>query len=435
MRGEGLKVFQKIGARYTADSVIATGIFDVSVFDHAGFGTNEFSQIFINRYNLSGNDEVKRVGKSALTQATGFLAHDSVTAYSNTTDLAYELLGVPPDVLNDGIARAQKKRYTSVMRLLPRARDSAGNVADMDMQASGVLMWGTTAGTATNATPTKSTDADDVTNDVQSLKVSLSAASGFVRSASFRVNAGQSIYTAMLARADVGTLTFRMYDVTHGTYFGSDLTYSGKQFAMLERPDTAPSGCYEVAVEIRGTGATDVLIVQGITGPWAFGTKRIELPQWLNEQYKLRFLKPALFYSIGSNVYDAESRTFTGDYAGPDDFFVETFHRDVAAYHLQIVNDDLADALMTQPVYISAERSRALDEPLTSESATTTEDNLEDLLNYVLAEWASDLAIWLPNDSEWSQLKNEYERKTAITVLTHPPPPKTEVPRRYVVRA
>ncbi len=438
VRHEGLRIWPSIGWFDTADFITATGVVDVSRFDHAGMGSNEFSGYTINRYNRTGNDKVKKVGKAALTQSTGTLAHDSATVYVDTTDLAYEILGVDPEVLDNGIAQAQQKRYTSVIRPLTRARDTAGNVADMDMQSTGVLMWGTTAGSTSNATPTKVTSADDVTHDVQALKVALSVANGYVRSAKFRVNPNQSFATWLLGRADVGTLTFKIYDETNGAYImtANDVAYTGEQFAWLKRVDVAPSGCEEVSIEIRGTGSSDVLITQSISGPWPLDTRRIELPQWLNEQYKLRFLKPATFTALAyaNQVYDAESRQFMGDYQQPQDFFVETFHRDVAAYHIQIVNEDLTHWLQVWPLYISAERSRALDEPLTTEAGTTTEDALKDLMNYVLAEWASALSTLRPDDPKWKDLKQEYQQMTNVSILATPPPPKTQKRGITVVR-
>lgn len=85
-------------------------------------------------------------------------------------------------------------------------------------------------------------------------------------------------------------------------------------------------------------------------------------------------------------------------------------------------------------MWMALERSRALDEPLTTESGTTTESDLNDLMNYVFLEWAKSLSIMRPDEKKWADLKQEYTQATAVTVITHPPPPKVAARGIQVVR-
>ncbi len=91
---------------------------------------------------------------------------------------------------------------------------------------------------------------------------------------------------------------------------------------------------------------------------------------------------------------------------------------------------------MIRPIYLSLERSRALDEPLTTETGTTTEDDLEDLMNYVGYEWAKALTGMVSGEDLkfWQKEEEKYGRLTGMTILAHPPPPQTPPRGLKVIR-
>ncbi len=435
-----LKRWPEIGWAATADSVQTTSITDVSEFAHTGYQSNEFKDFWINRYNLTGNDERKRVGEAALVNTTGVLSQDSVV-YVDTTDLAYELLGIDPRDLNYGIAQAQQNRYFRQHFLLPRVQDASGNITDMDMETAGTAMWdGGTAGALLTATVSKVTTAQNVYSGVQAMRVLLSGANGYARSATFRVTGNYAMYVGVIARADVGTVTIKVRDVTNAAYIttATEPSYSGEQFALLEWVGTVPQTCEEVLVEIRGTGASDDIYVDSITGPWVYGTRRIQLPTWLNEQYKITSLRPSRYriaVAPGNRVWDAYSRFFVEDWKNPTDFTVEDLHRDTNGYFINLERDfDWGG-----PLWIQCERSRAVLEPMTTEASTTTEtvDGFNELMEYVLAEVAK-ICAGLSEGAQkamWEARAKEHAQDAAIETGARPAQAQVQKHGVYNVRA
>jgi hypothetical protein len=417
IRGEGLKRWPFLGWRATADSIDASGAYlvDVSEFDHSGYESDEFQNYYINRYNLSGNDEVKRA--STLLNTAGKLYHDSTTAWADVSDVAYELLGVHPKVLNDGIATAIQKMYSTTNVLITRG-------TDMDMETSGVNWWdGTSGDSATsNLTPTKTTTSANVYSGTQALLLTASGANAYDRSQRLTVTPGLSMYTGVVARPTTATstITLKIYDVTHGAYLSGDSYITGMEYGYIDRVDTVPAGCFQVQVELRLTAATDVVAVDSVTGPWQQGMRRIDLPSWLNEAYKIRYLKPSYFHSSmpnSSRAWDAYSRYWTGDWQNPQDFSVETFHREVHPYSINLAGDR---ELPQFPVWIAAERSLADTEPVTTETGTTSAP-FEEVMSYVMYEWAAALSGLRPDDPRYGKLRDEYRIKESVETLARPP--------------
>ncbi len=440
IRQEVLKRWPELGWAATADSVSTTAITDVSEFAHTGYQSNEFKDYWIHRYLQTTDDVRKRVGEAALVNTTGVLTQDS-TVYVNTADLAYELLGIDPRDLNYAIAQAQQLRYFRQHFLLPRVQDAAGNAADMDMETTGTSMWdGNTAGALSNTTVSKVTTAQNVYSGVQALRVLLSVAAGYARSATFRVTGNYAMYVGMIARADVGTVTLKVFDVTNSAYIqtATEPTYSGEQFALLEWVGSVPATCEEVLVEIRGTGSVDDIYVDSITGPWVWGTRRIQLPTWLNEQYKVTSLRPSRYriaVTPGNRVWDAYSRYFVDDWKNPKDFTVEDLHRDTNGYFLNLEKDMTTEG----PYWLQCERSRAVLEPMTAETSTTTEtvDGFNELMEYVLTEVAK-ICAGLSEGAQkamWEARAKEHAQDAAIETGARPAQAQVQKHGVYNVRA
>lgn len=422
IRHELLDRWPRLGFYATADSFSTTAVVDVSEFEHTGYQTNEFKDYYIYRPGTTGNDVVKRA--STLVQSTGTLSQDS-SNYSDTSTLAYEILGMPPDVINNAIATAQKNQYAYTHIALTRNNGAS----DMDMETSGVNYWDGTSGgsSASNATPTKATSANNVYSGTQSLLITLSAANGYVRSEKFRVNPSQQTVTGIILRADVGTATLALYDVTNGAYIttGNNVSYSGEQFAFLWRTDTMPSGCEEVNVEVRGTGASDLIYVDCVYGPWQQEAHRVPLASYITEAYKLRTIFPAAFNlsitSSAGQIYDAYSRYWTDTWRMPQDFTIENFHREVAANSLLFNYPKSVPMDTGQMLWLQLARRLSDVEPLTSESAVTNED-LEKEMAYVQHEVALAALEMLPTNAFWKQMVEETKVEEAIETLGRPPP-------------
>lgn len=399
-----------------ADSVGTTYIADLSEFGDTNLGTDELRDLFIHRYNLTGNDRVKLT--TTLDTALGRLSHGG-TAYINTADTAYELLGLHPDDFNNAIQTAQRQMWLTTHVLLTVGRD-------FDMETAGVQYWdGTLGGSSTsNATVTKVATAPYVYSGTQALFVNLSGVNGYARGELVRVTPGKRLYTAIIGRADVGTLTLKLRDVTNGAYISTsnDIAYSGESFAVLQRIDTVPVGCEEVQVELRGTGAADDLYVDGVFGPLEQNRRRLTLPSWMDESFKVFSLRPSEFRSqIAAGVYDAGSREFTGDWKAPVDFATETLHREVNPNNV-IFTRDLPDGL----IWIAAQRSYYDVEPLSTESSSTTAP-FEEMVTHALREVTALVMERQPEDKRWIALNTEFKAKTARETLARPAPAREPI--------
>jgi hypothetical protein len=397
-----------------ADSVGTTYIADLSEFGDSNLGTDELRDLFIHRYNLTGNDRVHAT--TTVDTTTGRLSVVG-PVYSNTSDTAYELLGLHPDDLNNAILTAQRQMWLTTHVLLTVAHDH-------DMELGGVQYWdGTLGGSSTSsAAVTKVATAPYVYSGTQALFVNLSGANGYTRGETVRVTPGKRIFTAIIARADVGTVTLKLRDVSNGAYIATtnDKAYSGESFAVLQRYDTVPDGCEEVQVEIRGTGATDDLYVDCVYGPLEEKRRRMALPSWMDESFKVYQLRPSSFRSlIVDGIYDAGSREFTGDWMAPVDYNLETLHREVNPNNVIFTHDLPAQQL----VWIAAQRSYYDVEPLLTESSATTAP-FEELMAYVMREVTALLVERQPEEARWRQLNADARTRTAKETLARPAPPR-----------
>ncbi len=403
----------ELGFYAAADSFNSGAVVDLSEFGHSRFGADTFADLYIYRYNLTGNNRVKQA--DVLTTSSGSLAHGGTPYTDAFSDTDYNIIGpLHPDELDGCIARSLGNlRFFTHVPLT--------TFSDADMETALVASW-----TGTNATPLKVTTAADVFSGTQSLKVTLSGAGGYVRSVTQRVTPGQSLFTACIGRADVGTLALSLYDVTNAAVFGTAISYTGEEFARLWRIDTVPAGCEEIKVQLTGSGASDVLYVDSVFGPYRAGLARLPLPSYIDEQWKLHALRPASYrQTIASGVNLANSRYFEGDWEQPQDFSIETFYRE--ANPSQIL---LQKLLPSTDMWLQAERPWSDVDALDTESATTLAP-LEAVLDMACYEIFSLLHQRQPEVGRWGEQLRVYEERGMLHVLARPAPPQT--PRAFNV--
>lgn len=413
--GEILRRLPTVGYLDTADNIGTTYVEHDLRFGNTRLGDDERADLFIWRYNLTGDDRVKMSGY--LTTASGRLAQTSINVYSDTSDKAYGLLGVHPDILINSIIRGWAKKSTESFRPLTI-------VTDGDMETALVANW-----TGTNATPTKDTGAGNVFTGSQSLKVALSGANGYVRSATFRVQPGTTIYTALRVRADVGTFTFNLYNVTASAVIttGTIPTYTGEDFAIICRQDTVPAGCEEMQIEIKGTGSSDIIYVDSIFGPYTAGRRRFVLPTWYDETWRVELVRPTRYTALPgvTQGYDAYSRDWAGDLipARPGDggdYSVENNRSDANPFALQLnMNID-----PWSPIELATSRLVSDTETFTGPSSTSVLPK-DVLVNYGMVEFLDVLV----NQYGWGEMAAElamYRGRVGIGVVARKAPPRVE---------
>ena len=374
---EILRRYSPLGYQTNADS-LANGPYvqDARMFKNARLGPEDRADLWLERYNRTDDDRLRTT--TTLDTTNGRLSAAGAN-WLNTTDLAYRLLGTDPDPIHGAILLAQQD-------YIERSLIPLGLFPDADMETAGVTYWDGTvtgiAGDLVNVSLTKSTT--DLRTGTQALRGVLSSASGYCRGQRRRVQAGRALWSAILVRADVGTVTFRIWNTTGGAYIGSSTVpnYAGEGWAVLWRRDTVPTGCEEVQYEVGGTSSADVFVVDSCFGPYLDGETLLTLQQsWMDRSWKLPLVRPATYKrSITglSGVYDANSRVWTGDYELGIDYTQEHLRRELNGNQL-----DFNEAPALGPLWLATERPNRDTEPLSTE-ASTCHLLLDEFMPYVM---------------------------------------------------
>lgn len=393
-----LKPWPWVGWSSTADS-LANGpyITDLAAFAHERYGPNEFMDRYVHRYNRTDTDRVRRA--LDLDTVNGRLDVDGGN-WSNTADTAYEVLGVHPDEANDAIMRGQKKQVDRDFR-------PAGVYPDSDMETAGVEYYDGTLGSSavSNAGVTKDTDSADVFSGTQSLFINLTGAGGYCRFQRYRVQPNKKVWLAIIGKT-TGTMTVKVWDYSNSAYIGTTRSYSGADFALIERSFTTPAGCEEIQIEVGGTDATDDVWVDSTFGPIVQGRRRFRLPTEFAESYQVRYVRESRFLSkLADGVYDAYSRQWVGDWEAPADFTTENFHNAANPYFVNF-SEEVDDAELMAPLWLVVERPLSDVEPLDSETATTSAP-FEQVAAYARHELALLIRDRNPGVQRWVDLVDE----------------------------
>ncbi len=408
----------ELGFYATADSVTTTTIVDLSEFGHIRYGGDSWADMYMYRPERTGNDIIKIA--TTVNVTTGALTHGG-TNYSNTADTEYEIIGpMSPDDFNMCIVRAQ--RHSRFNTHIPFTV-----FTDADMETSGVGSW-----TGTNATPTKSVVAADIFSGTQALNIVTSAQDGYAQGVTFRTHPSTQIYTSCIGRAETGTLSLQLFDVTNSVAFGTAVTYSGEEYGHLWRVDTTPSTCEEMAIRLVGTAASNELDVDCVMGPYRRNVRRVELPSYIDEAWKLQKLRPAKYeYSVpgSTQVHDAYSRYWEGDEYQPGEYETEQFHREANPYQML-----LRKGLEQQDYWLEVQRPWYDVDTLSTEAATTTAP-LEQLLDVACREVFSLLHNRDPENPAWTENLAKYTQYAAVEEVARTPQPTKRQQRVTFIRA
>ena len=396
-----------LGVSLTADSIQTDGITSLLVFGHSEEGDRVSEGRYIYRPDLTGNDRVKIT--TTLNGTTGKLSHGG-SAYTNTSDLNCELLALHPDELNACIQRALRHIYLETHIALPAFLDA-------DMQTAGVGNWAV-GGSAALSKVTAATNVFPG-GGTQALFINNGAANDYAESPSIRVPQNTGVFVAVIVRADLGTFSLQLYDVTGAAVFGTAVTYDDEGWARVWRQDTTPSGCEEMTVRLVGVEATADIYVDCVLGPYYRGQRRFLAQSWLDERFKLHGLRPARYArSIAANIDDANSRYFTEDWQRGRDFYLETLHREANPYVIQLQRE-----IGGKDIWIAGERPLSDVDTLTTEAATTF-GPLDQVLAYAEKEVAEILVLRQPEESRWKELLARAEKKATLETLARPALPR-----------
>lgn len=411
-----------LGFAASADAagVAAQTITDISQFQFSGYGPDEFRDYYIHRYNFTDNNRVKRA-----TTLSGAVLTQGGSAYNDAfSDLAYELLPIDPDLVNNALVNSQHKIVAR--KLVPLTP-----LVDGDTQFATSVYWGeaTALGgsVASNLTPTKVTD--EVYNLSRSLKLLSTSGAGYTLGETLKCTPGQTVYMAAIVRADVGTVTMRLYNTTGAANFSESVSYAGEEWALVWVKSTIPTGCENYQPMFQLAATNDIAYVSGVFGPYVAGQRVFKLQDWLNENYKIKALRPSRFrLNIATGVESMLGREFYGDLVQPTDFSVEAFSRDVIPARLQLSEDVM---LPQAPVWLSVERSLYDDgETLASEGATTSGD-LDQIEAYTMIDLLENVFLVAnPNDGYLTNLLANLKSRLVVEEAVRPPLPVKRQPFR-----
>ena len=261
----------------------------------------------------TGADRWRTVGD--LTAATGILANSSnwtdvTLGTENFYLLKYDLH--PLDFL-DTLTQVMGLLYFPNSEPLS-AKPNGTTIGNHGFQSTVLTMYTESdadAGPATTFTNVTTADSDNVWGgSIGSGRVLNAAANGYIRQR-FNVTRGEQVFVWALARADVGTASLTLWDVTNSVEIGTAITTTEEQWQYLWRLENVPSGCEVMELRLQGVGATDD-IYWGAKSVMRTQNRRIQLDSTWDRTFKIRLMYGRFHGSGNSNgAIDAHSLDLT----------------------------------------------------------------------------------------------------------------------------
>jgi hypothetical protein len=242
-----------------------------------------------------------------LTASSGLLANDA--NWADTTigsENVYILDGIHPVWFVEDLNIALRQEYFA-------NSEPHSLAADAGFQSSVTSSWvesDADGGPATTLTKVTTADSDNVFTGIASGRVLNAATDGYIRQR-FNVTPGKEVYVGALARADVGTASLVLWDVTNSAQINSGgvVQHTGEHWGYMWRKEVVPATCEILEVRLQGEESNADIYWNGL---WVqrVGERRIKLSStWeKSAQFKIPALVEATFGdNIGSGVEIAHS--------------------------------------------------------------------------------------------------------------------------------
>lgn len=407
-----------LGMVFTPDAYGVDYIDSAARFQREGLGDNDFFGRWFDVYQLAetSTNRIRRAGE---------LANDIGRLYIDGPDWSPAPSG-PCRIMGLDPRRVWAAQKAAQQFMYERKMVSLSGAHDFDMLRTDADYWNGNAGSSavSNAGVTKvASEANSDFGD-QALFVNLTGIDGYSRGERLRVVPLQTYLLGMIARLDSGGAILRAYDYTHSAYIqtSDEFSYTGAGWAYIERRVKMPAGCYEFQPQIQGTiASTDAYVAQAF-GPQYKNTRRIELPSWVGDGFKVKMVRAAEFKTkIAAGIWDAESRTWAGDLVGKDDYDDSIEGRAPNPNHLEFNDTENVEwAMGNKPLFLYAERQRAEKEPLDAEDDTTS-GPFEQVIAYHMHQLALLAQEKQPDNPKWDTLVKDTRIKEAIQTIVRPP--------------
>lgn len=415
-----------LGKTLVADQIANAGpvgfVADDSEFQFPRMGQDDLNALIVWRYNRDGNDEVKRIDTVEVETARALME----SAWGNDTDLDYVLMGIQPykvlDAMDAGYARMQIRKDVVL---------TIGS-SDLDMERDDAFFWNQYL---TNCAVSKeeALPENKVTGD-WALKITLSAANGKLLGPAIRAVPGDKLTVAACLRVvGGGPFTVRLWDQTHGAYFGDTQSYSGAEFAYLFIRDAAvPAGCNYWQIEIKGTDNGAIAWLDSVSAR-AAGDTTFKLESWIDERYKVPLIHRMKFKSAiegVANQYAATKKYNAGDLVLGTHYQAQIMHTEANRYMLELEDGtDLGDDIF----YLATRRDRKDVEPWAAKTDTTTAPRGE-LIAYLMYE-VSSLLFKETGDPYWQQQHDEWGQRLGEEVKPRAEQPYVPPRETIVIKA
>jgi hypothetical protein len=349
------------------DSIAATSVTAADIMRNSRWTSGHFSQreaVIYRPGSATAADNIRYAGD--LNNATGALSHTGAnyadtTSTSEAVELWYDSVRPDLEVL-DAINRALE--FVHFSTFIPI---SHGGDLDYDMSASTDTNW---TDVLTPTTSAKSTTARRTPYGLRSYNLINNAADEGTQSATLPIVPTRSVKGFAISSCNVGTASFRFYDVTNSASTGwlDAVTHSEENpMLMIQEWQAAPATCREMAAQLLGTTSTSDIFWNGL---WVYrqDNLRVNLPSFLNEGFKT----PSIFqgrprFAVENHVYDAQSLDMIELHENKDYRYLYDHHNDANPYAIMVNGPEAYD----WPLFVEARLPYSHQGTLSAEADTT----------------------------------------------------------------
>lgn len=360
-------------------AVAASALTCVKFFRRGSYGDGEFrdKRTMIWRPGAATAADYYR-SAALLTPSTGVLAPDAAWAdiTLGTEDFYLVYYDVHPQLLVDAANRMLRNLYFPNAEPLS-AKPSGTTVGDSGFQSTVTTAYTESdadAGPATTFSKITTADSDNVWGgSIASGRILNAAANGYIRQR-FNVTRGEQVFVWVLVRADVGTASLTLWDVTNNVEIGTAVTTTEEQWQYMWRTVNVPSTCEVMEIRLQGVGATDD-IYWGGKGVYRTQNRRIQLDSTWDTGFKLGLMYGQLHGSGNTNgVVDAHSIDFTEIPRGDDTWVPDMTPPGANPRWIQFHTSRFFNG----PIWIEGRRAHAdVDGPFTEVLTQTTSLDLD----------------------------------------------------------
>ena len=269
---------------------------------------------------------------------------------------------------------------------------------DFDMEANNTTDW-----TGVSATVTKITGTEPVLDGKRWLSVLATAANGYARTTTFKVEPGKRYHISAIAKPSAVSTTCELqaYDITNSASIDSK-TSIHQIPVRIDFEITAPSTCYQMQLRLITQEDTKTTLWDEIV-IYAVDSSDISLPSWVKNKNQVKGIFELSMNQLGANIYDI---ALTGKPINKYDIVDNAFGRG----QLKLVS--LNGSGISKPLFIFGIRNEVAYANDNTDSKRVDENLLFSCLAYKLFTHLKQLPNAGNTNATWIRAQaNEYEKQ------------------------